>query len=152
MDPEQTEDARAHPWWASVDPTVDGLADDEDPVTAYRAAKRPTSEPPPSKPPPDDPEAASGRWGHDQGPPHDPAVCGRCPICVGLRRLGEQHPEVLEHVLEASRHLSAAVRSLLEQRSDDGDPTAPPPAAGTPFERIDVDAPADGDGTEAGPW
>lgn len=147
MDAEQAGGARAHPWWASADPTVDGLVDDQDPVTAYRTAKRATSEPPP----PDDPGGASGRWDHDHGPPHDPAVCGWCPICVGLRRLGDQHPEVLEHVAEATRHLSAAVRALLDLRSSEGDPTGPSPAAGTPFERIDVDAPDHGDGTEATP-
>lgn len=144
MGAEAADDARVHPWWASADPTVDALAD-EDPVAAYRAAKWPTAEPPPSDPPRSGPNPSDPPSGGPGSLPHDPAVCGRCPICMGLRRLGDQHPEVLEHLTEATRHLSAAVRTLLDQRTDPrpsgADTGATGADAGAPFERIDVDAP-----------
>ena len=83
------------PWWASGDGEEHDL--DDDPVMLHRAARRgrPTS-------------------GESDGTAHDPDVCDACPICAGLRLLGETHPDLLEHVTEAARHLAAAARVLLE--------------------------------------
>jgi hypothetical protein len=76
----------------------------------------------------------------DPAAAHGPDVCGVCPICVALRALGESRPQLLEHLTEAARHLTAAVRNLVEDpprvrpdgaRRDHDDPD--------PFERIDLD-------------
>jgi hypothetical protein len=71
---------------------------------------------------------------------HGPDVCGVCPICVALRALGESRPQLLEHLTEAARHLTAAVRNLVEDpprvRLDDARRGPDDP---DPFERIDLD-------------
>ena len=41
-------------------------------------------------------------------------VCGVCPVCVGIRALGTQHPELVGHLAEAGRHLAAAVRGFVD--------------------------------------
>ena len=128
---------RSRPWWASDDPGVDALARDEDPLTAYRAARRPAAEdgrpvgPRGDIAPPDQAPWPDAAWGPDHerradpepsaaGATHDPMTCGRCPVCIGLRLLGEHRPDVLHHLNEASRHLSAALRGVLEPGPDTG--------------------------------
>jgi hypothetical protein len=156
----------ARPWWASE--LEDGVADAPplDPLEAHRAARRGT--PPPddaadgwdladllgpaadaSAPgdgatddASDAPRTAGRGSAGTDGPAaaHGPDVCGVCPICVALRALGESRPQLLEHLSEAARHLTAAVRNLVEDpprvrpdgaRRGHDDPD--------PFERIDLD-------------
>lgn len=52
--------------------------------------------------------------GDDPPPPHTPEVCGICPVCVGLRALGESRPELVGHLAAAARHLAAAVRTMAD--------------------------------------
>jgi hypothetical protein len=72
-----------------------------------------------------------------------------------LRLLEEHRPDIVEHLSEASRHLSAAFRGLLETRPDGAGPTARTAPPGGPFERIDVQGPGaqsqDGDEASDGP-
>lgn len=141
---------RARPWWASDDPGVDQLAGDEDPLTAHRTARRPAPEqgraaghtqgdPGTDREPGPDPDAPAA------GSTHDPDTCGLCPVCVGLRLLGEHRPDVLHHLNEASRHLSAAIRGLLEPGLEPGsDSTSTERTSRTSpdrFQRIEVDGP-----------
>ncbi|MCA1783776.1 MAG: ROK family protein [Intrasporangiaceae bacterium] len=114
---------------------MDELAIDEDPVTAHRAARRPVpmdggatpmdggatpvdggAAPVDGGAAPVDGAAAPdpGRDAPSAGATHDPSTCGLCPVCIGLRMLGEYRPEVLDHLNQASRHLSAALRGLLD--------------------------------------
>ncbi len=126
---------QARPWWASDDPQIDALAADEDPVTTHRSARRPETD--------RDPEPSTiGDTDHGPAPAtHDPSTCGRCPICLGLRLLEEHRPDIAEHLSEASRHLAAAFRGLLETRPDGAEPGARTAPSGDPFERIDVQGP-----------
>lgn len=41
-------------------------------------------------------------------------ACGACPICVGLRALGESRPELVGHLAEAARQLALAVRTVVD--------------------------------------
>ncbi len=137
---------RARPWWASDDPGVDELFADEDPVTAHRTARRPApadGEPDPA-PADGDADPAPEREAPSAGGTHDPSTCGLCPVCIGLRLLGEHRPDVLNHLNEASRHLAAALRGLLEPTVDgsgeDRGSSHPPDR----FERIEVVGPDEG--------
>jgi hypothetical protein len=139
------EDAR--PWWATDDPSVEGLDDDEDPIEVLRSARRGSDGD-------EDPDAHGARSGaRAEGAASDNGTCGACPLCLGWRLLGEHHPdvadhleaagrhlaearpEIAEHLAAAGRHLTAALRHLFEEheaapRSD---------AADAPFEHIVVD-------------
>jgi len=129
---------QARPWWASDDPGVDELVTDEDPVTAHRTARRSVPTDATSAPGDGEPAPDPGRGAPSAGATHDPSTCGLCPVCVGLRLLGEHRPEVIDHLNEASRHLSAALRGLLEPRvGTPGGDRAPADR----FERIEVDGP-----------
>lgn len=135
------------PWWASDDPGVDELAVDEDPLTAHRTARRPAPQASGADPAADH-DAPGADRAHAPGADraHDASTCGLCPVCLGLRLLGEHRPEVLEHLNEASRHLSAAIRGLLEQdtQASRADRSQRPPS--DRFERIQVDGPDARDG------
>lgn len=101
--------AHGRPWWASDGPVGDGADPTEDPLERHRQARRgePAAE-----------DAAAGGDAAD--------VCGVCPICTGLRVLGETRPDLLNHLTEASRHVAAAVRDLLDHpptRDDRDDPS-----------------------------
>jgi hypothetical protein len=124
--------ATSRPWWASDGAAAPG-DDDVDPVDAHRAARRGASGP-------------AGEWDvpvDDDGPPsaaaHGPDVCGICPFCVALRALGESRPQLVEHLSEAARHLSAALRSVLEDPPRPGGREERPPPRDAPFEHIDLD-------------
>ena len=136
----------SRPWWASEGPVDGGVDPAEDPLIAHRSARRGGGEPDPDTGDPDtaDPDTADpDTAGHDaaedeaagptppgsaSGPtqpgsasgPTQPgsAICGVCPVCVAARMLGETRPELLGHLTEAGRHLSAALSSLLETRTD----------------------------------
>jgi hypothetical protein len=74
--------------------------------------------------------------------PQDATACQVCPVCALLRALEQARPEVVAHLGEAVRHLSAAARALLDAHAD----TAGRPAGG--FEHIDLDDDLDDDGDE----
>jgi hypothetical protein len=131
------------PWWASGTGPVDGLADD-DPVRAHREARRGVG--PEDGPTSDDGDASgdpAGRvWWEDAAtalgelarqagarygdpgdlPPHDHGadtdVCEICPVCVGLRVLERSRPELVAHLSEALRHVTLAVKSVVDAHAD----------------------------------
>jgi hypothetical protein len=41
---------------------------------------------------------------------------GLCPICMALTALGDARPELMEHVLLASREMLLALRALIDAR------------------------------------
>ncbi len=59
--------------------------------------------------------------------------CQICPICTMLRVMSTSRPEVLGHLLEASRALTAALQALL------ADPEHAGPPASDRLRRIDLD-------------
>lgn len=63
---------------------------------------------------------ADGRDG--DGGAHRIDACGVCPICIGLRVLGDARPEVVGHLAEAARQLTLAVRAVVDAAAD-GHPT-----------------------------
>ena len=120
------------PWWAS-DEAASGL-DGLDPVEAFRAVRRPVGtrgdRDEPADPGPADPGRVGSRSDGGSGDaPHRPELCGVCPLCTLARSLEETRPELMEHLTEAARHLSAAVRALLE-------PPGPGPASSAPRDRL----------------
>lgn len=109
--------AAERPWWASAD--VDGVLGDEDPLEAHRAGRAgghaagrgPTGAS-------DTATGGAARGGHRHG--HQAAVdaCGVCPVCAGIRILGEARPELLTHLGEAARHLTLAARAFLDAQAE----------------------------------
>jgi len=57
-----------------------------------------------------------------------------CPICMALTAVGEARPELIEHLLVASREALLALRSIIDARLD-GTPDARP----TRLERLTID-------------
>lgn len=109
------------PWWASGTP--DGTIGGEDPLDAHRAGRGAGEEQ----------RRAGGAGGHgsshgsSHGSAHGPSVdaCGVCPICAGIRILGEVRPELVTHLSEAARHLTLAAKVFIDAqaevlRRDDG--------------------------------
>jgi len=43
-----------------------------------------------------------------------------CPICLALTAMGEARPELVEHVLMASREMLLALRALIDSRLEGG--------------------------------
>jgi hypothetical protein len=119
-------------WWHADIPPFDAAteADGADSDGAREGTPRGT--------PSDEQRERVGGEGRDG---HRPDICGVCPICVGLRALGESRPQLVEHLTEAARHLAAAVRSVVEEphrpRPDGSRPGRDPDP--DPFERIDLD-------------
>jgi hypothetical protein len=121
------------PWWASEGPVEGGVDPGQDPLLAHRAARRgPEPDRPDadgSDPDPDPGPDAEGPTAPPRGDPdalgRDPAaeICGVCPVCIAARMLGDTRPELLGHLTEAARHVTAALRSLLDTSADrdDGD-------------------------------
>lgn len=123
------------PWWATDD--GDGrAAPDPDPLVRHRRARWGL---------PDDPgdeATASGTDGPAPEGSDDEAGaadvhghwCGVCPICAGLRRIEELRPDLAVHLAEAARHLTQAVRVLLDGAlaATPGPATAPGPVAPPP--------------------
>jgi hypothetical protein len=64
-------------------------------------------------------------------------VCtvGLCPICTLVTALGEARPELMEHLLAASREVLLALKLLIDARLQDVEP-APPPDS---LERITIE-------------
>jgi hypothetical protein len=53
-------------------------------------------------------------------------ACGVCPICVGLRAIGEARPDLVVHLAEAARQLALAVRTVVDAAAPDGEAGADP--------------------------
>jgi hypothetical protein len=49
---------------------------------------------------------------------HQPPLCsiGFCPICTFVTAMGQARPELVEHLMMASREVLLAVRSLIDAR------------------------------------
>jgi hypothetical protein len=84
--------------------------------------------------------------GDGGGAAHRIDACGICPICVGLRALGEARPDLVAHLAEAARHLALAVRTVVDAAAEPGeaaDPGAPRGARRRPrhddLQHIDLD-------------
>ena len=108
------------PWWSSEDP---GTADDEAPPRGDEAADEGDR----ARIPP-----------HRHGADADPQVCQVCPVCAFLRVVEDARPEVLEHLTEATHHLTLAAKAFLDHYADgfDGRGDA---RRGRGLERIDLD-------------
>jgi hypothetical protein len=109
----------SRPWWASDGPVDGGVDPAEDPLVAHRTARRgPEPEPEPA-PPTDDTTSPGPGTGATPGHTQPGSeICGVCPVCIAARMLGETRPELLAHLTEAGRHLSAALRTLIETSTD----------------------------------
>ncbi len=57
-----------------------------------------------------------------------------CPICMALTAVGEARPDIIEHLLVASREALLALRSIIDARLD-GTPAEQP----TRLERLTID-------------
>jgi hypothetical protein len=64
-------------------------------------------------------------------------VCGfaLCPICTVLTALGEAKPDLVEHLLVASREVLLAARALIDARLEGTDR----PAGHTRLERLSIE-------------
>jgi hypothetical protein len=64
--------------------------------------------------------------GGEQESRPQPPLCsiGFCPICTFVTAMGEARPELLDHLVIASREVLLAVRSLIDARLE-GMPSAP---------------------------
>lgn len=87
--------------------------------------------------------------GGDGGGGHRIDACGVCPICVGLRALGEARPDLVGHLAEAARQLALAVRTVVDAAAPDDQPSGASPSGarrtggrdrrGDDLHRIDLD-------------
>ena len=57
-----------------------------------------------------------------------------CPICMALSAVGEAKPELVEHLLAASREALLALRALIDARLENA--AQPPPAK---LERLTIE-------------
>jgi hypothetical protein len=120
----------SRPWWASEGPVDGGVDREQDPLDAHRAARRGSAgaDTPDRGTSDADDGAADDGAADDQTQTSDAAgrlppgseICGVCPVCIAARMLGETRPELLVHLTEVGRHLSAALRALLETPADRG--------------------------------
>lgn len=77
-------------------------------------------------------DAGTGEDGAEHVHTGSGEACRVCPLCAGLRALGDARPELLGHLSEAARHLALAVRAVVDAA----------PAAGSTddgLQRIDLD-------------
>jgi hypothetical protein len=72
-------------------------------------------------------------WWASPGDPRHGEVCQICPLCALLRVVDDAHPEVVEHIAEAARHLSLAAKAIIDAYA------AGFPDRDEPLERIDVE-------------
>lgn len=116
--PDDDAAADGRPWWRS---SADAIADDEDPLAAHLGAR--------------------GQRDCDDG--HQGSDCEVCPICRGIAHVRATHPQVAEHLVEAARHLTMAVREISDTLAvpadEDGHDTG--------FESIPLDEDPDADTT-----
>ncbi len=52
------------------------------------------------------------------GPHGSDEVCQVCPICAFLRVVGETRPEVVEHLVEATHHLTLAAKAVVDAHAE----------------------------------
>jgi hypothetical protein len=65
--------------------------------------------------------AAGGGDGEGPGQVHRIDACGVCPICVGLRAIGDVRPDLVVHLAEAARQLALAVRTVVDAAAPDAE-------------------------------
>lgn len=69
--------------------------------------------------------AEPGPWQRRDRPAHHDQVaeehrietCGICPLCAVIRVFGEARPEVVEHLSEATRHLTLALQAAVDAKA-----------------------------------
>jgi hypothetical protein len=73
--------------------------------------------------------------GREAGQAAAPPICSVafCPICTAVTALGEAKPELVEHLLLASRELLLAVRAVIDARLE-SQPERP-----TRLERLEIE-------------
>ena len=130
--------AEARPWWASAD-AREALDADQDPLTSHRRARRAMRRDDAGwEDEQDSLRGAEVRAGPAAGGGDDSQPCEACPVCTGLRLLAVARPELHDRLTEVGRHLTAAVRALVEPARDEEEHEArassfgPPSAADEP--------------------
>jgi hypothetical protein len=73
--------------------------------------------------------------GREASPPRPLCSFAFCPICMALTAIGEAKPDLVDHLLTASREMLLAVRALIDARLE-GTATGPPP---TKLERLTIE-------------
>ena len=70
----------------------------------------------------------------DESAEHRPPICSVafCPICMVVTAVGDARPDLIQHLLLASREFLLAVRSVIDARLEG----APPPSK---LERISIE-------------
>ncbi|TMK80745.1 MAG: hypothetical protein E6G47_05945 [Actinobacteria bacterium] len=70
------------------------------------------------------------------GEPAERPACAfsLCPICMALTAVGDARPDIIEHLLAASREALLALRSIIDARLD-----GPPGERPTRLERLTID-------------
>ena len=59
-----------------------------------------------------------GAWDDlDGGHAHSPDVCSMCPVCSLMRSLDGNNPDAIAHLLEAARHATLAVKSIIDAQA-----------------------------------
>lgn len=82
-------------------------------------------------------DPAGGGGGGDGG--HRIDACGVCPICVGLRAIGDARPDLVGHLAEAARQLALAVRTVVDAAAPDGEAASERGAGQRPTSRRTAD-------------
>jgi hypothetical protein len=122
-------------WWVPATEAVTRLARELAATVTSDGPRGPGTGPPRGDPDdvdgrgdgPVDGRGASGGDGGG-GAAHRIDACGICPICVGLRAVGDARPDLVVHLAEAARHLALAVRTVVDAAAEPGE--AADPAAG----------------------
>lgn len=92
-------DEDGRPWWATG-PGGSGGADERD-GAGEGGAREPHATP------------GDAHASHPHG-----EVCQVCPVCALLRVVSEVRPEVMEHLIEASRHLTLAAKAVVDTHAE----------------------------------
>ena len=87
------------PWWASDDAGGGPTGEADDPLEAFRRARR--AEP-----------------GHQHRPDAPDAVCRACPVCTLLRAVQGARPELVTRLADALHHLSLAAKAVLDAQTE----------------------------------
>lgn len=88
-----------HPWWADAAELLARVARE-----AGRAAGAGNGR--------------AGAVGRDHVHTGSVDACQICPVCTGIRLLGEVRPEVVSHVTEAARHLTLALKAVVDAQAE----------------------------------
>ncbi|GAB3694433.1 hypothetical protein [Angustibacter aerolatus] len=87
----------------------------------------------PADPAADAPSAGVGDQVHDQvdePSPHEWSSCRVCPVCRAVDAVQRDHPQVVEHLVDAVDHLAQAFRELVRPPGEPGAPDEAPPRTG----------------------